>query len=112
MFTLIRTRIKRIIAVLIAALTLSVLCIQPVRAQLGGLAELYLSFIMQYTYGTLNAVNNLPSYLNSLIMLSVNWQLPDDSKTTANIQGLFTTDTSTTEANPISQLRLQKRLAI
>src|SRR5688572_16171111 len=110
MWTFIKTRTKKIIFSLIAALGLSVLLVAPLRAELGGLAELYLSYIMQYTYGTLVAVNNIPSYLNNLMILVANWQQPDTSKTTADIQSSFTLNTNAVVNNTVQQIKLQKRL--
>lgn len=55
----------------------------------GSTSEEYLYYIMQNTYGILQMVNNLPTFMNQLTQLALSWFDPDDSTTTANLQSNF-----------------------
>ena len=70
---------KKILILAGAATTISLVSITNLHAE--GQSETYLYYIMQYTYGTLGAINDLASKLLK----------EDDSKTTAQMQSNFAT---------------------
>jgi len=72
--------VKKLVILFGTAIALSMAYLPYLSAQ--GNSEQYLALIAQYTYGTLQAVNQLPAYLNS-------WLNPDTSKFTQQIQGTF-----------------------
>lgn len=73
-------------------------------------SEGYLAQIAQYTYGTLQAVNKLPTYMNALVAFAAAWLANDDSKATATLQGDFTTLTNSIIQGSATQLSLQQKL--
>src|SRR3990167_5604512 len=105
-----KNRKKKWIAITATTLTMRVLLVSPVRVQAASLAEAYLAAIAEYTYGTLKAVNNLPTYLNSLTALAMGWLSPDESDATANLQANFSTLTGNVLQNIDVQAALQQQL--
>lgn len=74
-------------------------------------SENYLYNIMQYTKGTLKAVNALPSYLNNIFgRLAISWLAPDDTKSTADMQANFATIGYLAAQNAAVQNGLQQQL--
>lgn len=80
------SRIKKLIALVTAAITISLLCFSPLRAQTSQTAEQYLAQIADNTYNILKAVNDVPVYLASLPAFLASWLAPDESKTTPQLQ--------------------------
>jgi hypothetical protein len=74
---------KKLIVLIGVIMLISLLSFSRLNAQTSN-SESYLYYITQYTYGTLQAVNNLPNYINS-------WLKQDDSDSTKQIQGSFAT---------------------
>jgi len=63
----------------------------------------YLCYIQLYTYGTLTAVNNLPTYIS-------NWIDPDTSDATLQLQGSLSSINTDVITNLTSQSKLQSQL--
>lgn len=104
------TRLKKWIAVLAATVAISALS-TPARAQSTDAASLgYLAQIAQYTNGTLQAVNNLPTYMNALVSFAMAWLSKDTSKSTATLQADFANVTNAIVQGSASQLSLQQQL--
>lgn len=53
-------------------------------------SETYLYYIMQYTYGILQDVNNLPDYITTMSTYALSWVAQDDTDTTSQMQSSFT----------------------
>src|SRR5881296_3478643 len=81
--------IKKFFVLLIAACTLSFFSISYLNA--ASLTETYLYYIMQYTNGTLKAINDFPNYMGGLGKLAISWLEEDKTNTTAQMQGDFAT---------------------
>lgn len=84
---------KKLMVLTIAAISISIVGMSNLRAQDSGgsLADIYLYYIMQYTYGTMEALNNLPNYLDGLGQFVYSWLEEDNSDTTRQMQGNFAT---------------------
>ncbi len=112
MTRLLTTQIKKIIFTCTAAVTLSTAAPiaqaqeEPAPNIFGG----YLAQIAQYTYGTLQAVNNLPTYMQSLAGFMFAWLAPDNSETTANLQNKFQTLANANLTATSAQNNLQPQL--
>jgi hypothetical protein len=76
----------------------------------GGDAITILNEIAQYTNGTLTAVNNLPTYMSSLVQMALAWMSPDTSDETATMQGLFGTYSSSMVTSNAAQLSMQPQI--
>lgn len=70
----------------------------------------YLALIAEYTNGTLQAVNNLPAYLNALVAMATAWITQDNSQTTASLQNAFTNVSNILIQGTSAQLGLQQQL--
>lgn len=133
------TRFKKIIALSGAVLTVTLLCVPPVRAQLSATAEMILSRIDQttrsinagvssigaYIYDIDHHVTNAPPYnannlwgntywieqyvYASLVALN-SWLIQDTSKPTADLQSSLTMMSNSLIPNPAGMLPLQQRL--
>lgn len=76
----------------------------------GGNIEAYLYQIMQNTYGILQMVDNLPTYMTNLTSLALSWLAPDDTQTTANMQANFATFGNLLVTDMTAQNATQTRL--
>jgi hypothetical protein len=86
----------------------------PIRAQIGGDISIILSAIKQDTGNILQAVNNVPSQLNSIIeavvALNVTWTQPDGTDTSAKLQSSFATLADTVSTNNDTRASIQDNL--
>jgi hypothetical protein len=83
------------------------------------MSDYYLRMISDYsrvikdnTYGTLQRVDKLPDTLDKLMVAIINWQQPDTTQSTSDIQGQFTSATQSSFKNISDQIRLQQELEI
>ncbi len=82
--------IKKLLVRPSAALMISLLSFSSANAQSqGGATTGYLYNIMINTYGTLQAINNLPNYFTNFGQFIQSWMKTDDSTTTSQIQSSF-----------------------
>lgn len=107
--TLLNTaRVKKYLAVATTVISFNILTVPAAQASSD---SGYLAQIAQYTYGTLQAVNNLPTYLNALVAMATAWMAQDNSKTTAALQVDFTTVANAImQGGPTAQISLQQKL--
>jgi hypothetical protein len=105
--TLLNTRTKKWLVVVTATLSMNILTVPISQAQDD---SGYLAQIAQYTYGTLQAVNNLPAYLNALVAMAQAWLTQDNSKTTAALQGEFASVANAIMQNTAPPISLQQQL--
>lgn len=106
--------IKKLLLLVIAVTTVTLLSFPPLRAQssdsstpaiggnTGSTVEEYLYNIMQNTYGILLEVNNLPVYMQTLVDMANSWIMKDETDQTANLQSMFA-DMANTYLNALDQ---------
>lgn len=80
---------KKLFVLFIAVFSISMVSMSNLFAQTGSASEILLYYIMQYTYGTMDALNNMPNYMNGLGEFVQSWLSEDNSDTTRQIQGDF-----------------------
>lgn len=97
---------KKIIPAAIASIAISCISMQPAFAQDaaggaegGGGGSVYLKIIAEKTTAILEKVNDLPDYIKAGTMFILAWTDKDDSDTTANMQGDFTTLSNSAKTN-------------
>jgi hypothetical protein len=107
------SRTKKIIALMIAASTMTIFVSPSLRAQ-GLDVALILAAIKKDTGEILHAVDSIPSQLNTIIeavvALNVTWTQPDSTDTSANLQSSFATMTDTVIKNSALQTSIQSKL--
>jgi len=69
-----------------------------------------LAQIAQYTQGTLQQLNNLPSDLDAMLKLVASWLTPDTSDSTANFQASFSTYGTQALQSSVYNASLQNQL--
>lgn len=80
---------KKVLILFGTAIAISMVSISNLHAQQQSSTSNYLYNIMVNTYGTLQAINKLPTYFNDFGQFIKSWMKPDDSKSTTQIQGSF-----------------------
>ncbi len=109
MFTL-KTRMKKMFAMIAAVLTICILVIAPVKGQ--GMDEVYLKLITQNTFDTAQSAYWIEQHTYAALLILNSWIMPDDSSTTANLQSSFATQTNTVLTNFDVQQAMQRALMI
>jgi hypothetical protein len=107
MFNL-KTRLKKMLAIGVSALALSILVIAPAKSE--DLSTVFLAMIAQYTYNTADAAYHIEEYTYGLLVFLNSWIMPDKSETSANLQSGFANATSTAITNYATQTSLQNQL--
>jgi hypothetical protein len=101
--------IKKLFVLVGAAAVISMTNLSSIKAA-GESSDFYLRKIMEYTYGTLQAVNNLPTYLSNITALTISWLAADDTGTTASMQANFTSLGNALVSSTAMQNNLQSQL--
>ncbi len=103
-----KTHMKKIIALSIAFLAMSVALISPAKAETT--SEKYLKLIAIYTYKTADAAYYIEEYIYGILVILNSWILPDETDTSSQLQSNFSKATNTLTTNTKTQLDMQTSL--
>lgn len=107
--SILSSRFKKILALVTAALVVSFAGISALRAD-DAISDQYLPLIAQYTQGTLQAVNNLPTYLGQLSTLALAWLNVDDTQPSIDLQTTLSGYTTQIKNSWAAQDGLQQQI--
>ncbi len=104
-----KTRLIKIFAMTVAALSITALVVLPAEGQGTGQAGL-LEAIAKNTYDTASYAYKIQLYTFALLKRINSWMLPDTTSETANLQQNFSTQANSVLNNYTAQNSLQKKL--
>ncbi|RDI41684.1 hypothetical protein [Aquicella lusitana] len=103
MRTILLAHLKKMAALIVSAIAISIFCFAPIRAQEdtttttpdapaeGQTSEYYLSLIAQYTYLILGKINgDISTYLKNISDMAVSWNTQDNSTESSQLQQTLT----------------------
>jgi len=102
-----KTRLKKMIAISIAALAVGIMAISPAKGD--SISDLYLAYITQFTYETAQAAYYIEQYTYGVLTILNSWVLPDKSDATANLQSGFVNMTNAAIQNSATQNTAQQQ---